>query len=66
MPWQDDCMQVLPAGIGWKMDQVLTAVGVTSANDACSVRLAELTKASGERTAKCMHAACRREVQIEA
>ncbi len=49
-------------GIGWKMDQELTAVGVTSADDLRGVPLAKLTKAFGERTAKYMYSACRGEV----
>ncbi|CAL5220492.1 g2519 [Coccomyxa viridis] len=48
-------------GIGWKMDQELTALGVTSANDLRSVPLANLTKVFGERTAKYMYSACRGE-----
>ena len=44
------------------MDQELTAVGVTSANDLRGVPLAKLTKAFGERTAKYMYSACRGEV----
>ena len=44
------------------MDQELTALGVTSANDLRSVPLANLTKVFGERTAKYMYSACRGEV----
>lgn len=44
------------------MDQELTAVGVTNADDLRGVSLAKLTKAFGERTAKYMYSACRGEV----
>ena len=58
--WQG--MQSYLAGVGWKMDQELTAMGVVSAADLRGVPLATLTKTFGERTAKYMYGACRGEV----
>ena len=53
-------------GVGWKMDQELSAMGVTSASGLRSIPLATLTKTFGERTAKYMYLACRGEVGLQA
>ncbi len=51
-------------GVGWKMDQELTAMSVTSASDLRSIPLATLINIFGERTARYMYSACRGEVGL--